>query len=62
MVGQVAYTLALLVTLAVLLPLGVPGWAMAVTSIFVAPVATTVAVYSVLAVGTRKKEGEVRSR
>ena len=62
MVGQVAYTLALLVTLAVLLPLGVPGWAMAVTSIFVAPVATTVAVYSALAVGARKKEGEVRSR
>ena len=54
MVGQIAYTVALFVTLAVLLPLGVPGWAMAVSAIFVAPVAATAAIYAALALGARR--------
>ena len=58
MAGQMAYTLALFVTLAILLPLGVPGWAMAVSAIFVAPVAATAAIYAALALGGRgTKEG-----
>ena len=47
--GQIAYTVSLFVTLAALLPLGIPGWAMAVTAIFVAPVCVTLAVYASLA-------------
>ena len=39
--GQIAYTVSLFATLAALLPLGVPGWAMAVAAIFVAPVCVT---------------------
>ena len=46
--GQVAYTAALFATLATMLPLGVPGWAMAVTAIFVAPTAATVSMYVAL--------------
>ena len=46
MAGQIAYTVSLFLVCAILLPLGVPGWAMAVTAIFVAPVcvATTIGV------------------
>ena len=46
MAGQIAYTVSLFLVCAVLLPLGIPGWAMAVTAIFIAPVcvATTIAV------------------
>ena len=44
--GQIAYTVSLFATLAALLPLGVPGWAMAVTAIFVAPVCVTLTVYA----------------
>ena len=44
---------SLFATLALLLPLGVPGWAMAVTAIFVAPVCVTLAVYAALAVSAR---------
>ncbi|MBQ6327991.1 MAG: hypothetical protein IJI35_03170 [Kiritimatiellae bacterium] len=58
MAGQMAYTLALFVTLAILLPLGVPGWVMAISAIFVAPVAATAAIYAALALGGRgTKEG-----
>ena len=58
MAGQMAYTLALFITLAVLLPLGVPGWAMAISAIFVAPVAATAAIYAALALGgSDTKEG-----
>jgi len=48
MSGQIGYTVALAATLAVLLPLGVPGWAMAVSAIFAAPVFATFCVYFVL--------------
>ena len=46
MAGQIAYTVSLFLVCAVLLPHGIPGWAMAVTAIFIAPVcvATTIAV------------------
>ncbi len=46
--GQIAYTVSLFATLALLLPLAVPGWAMAVTAIFVAPVCVTITVYAAL--------------
>jgi len=49
MSGQIAYTSALLATLAVTLPLGVPGWLMAVLAIFVAPACAGAAVYLYLA-------------
>ena len=45
MCGQISYTAALFLTLAVTLPLGVPGWLMAVTAIFLAPVSAGTAVY-----------------
>ena len=51
MAGQIAYTVSLLVTCAILLPLGCTGWKMAVTAIFVAPVCTIAAIYAVLAKG-----------
>ena len=46
--GQIAYTVSLFATLAALLPLGIPGWAMAVTAIFVAPICVTLTVYAAL--------------
>ena len=45
MAGQVGYFGALMISLAITLPLGVPGWAMAVTAIYVAPVVATIATY-----------------
>jgi hypothetical protein len=54
MAGQIAYTASLFVTLAVLLPLGVPGWAMAVSAIFVAPVAAAATIYVALAACARR--------
>lgn len=45
MVGQIAYTLSLFLVCAVLLPLGVPGWTMAISAIYAGPVAVTAAVY-----------------
>ena len=48
MAGQIAYTVGLFCTCAVLLPLGCAGWAMAVTAIFVAPVVATAAIYATL--------------
>lgn len=45
MKGQMAYTISLLIVCAVLLPLGVAGWAMAITAIFVAPMCVTATVY-----------------
>ena len=53
MAGQIAYTASLLVTLAALLPLGVPGWAMAVSAIFVAPVVAAATIYAALAISAR---------
>ena len=46
MAGQFAYFGALVVVLAATLPMDLPGWAMAVTAIYIAPVAATVATYA----------------
>ena len=46
--GQVAYTTSLFLVCAVLLPLGCPGWIIAISAIFVAPVCVTAAVYAAL--------------
>ena len=48
MAGQIAYTTSLFTVCSILLPLGVPGWAMAVTAIFIAPVCVTATVYVAL--------------
>ena len=53
MAGQIAYTTSLFMVCSILLPLGVPGWAMAVTAIFVAPVCVTATIYAVLMSGRR---------
>ena len=53
MAGQIAYTASLFTVCSILLPLGVPGWAMAVTAIFVAPVCVTATIYAVLMSGRR---------
>jgi len=45
MAGQIAYTAGLFCACALMLPLGVAGWKIAVTAIFIAPVCTTAAVY-----------------
>ena len=48
MAGQIAYTVSLFLVCAALLPTGCPGWVMAVTAIFVAPVSVTLTVYAAL--------------
>ena len=48
MFGQMAYTVSMLLVCAAMLPLGCPGWTIAITAIFVAPVCVTVAVYAAL--------------
>ena len=48
MAGQFAYFGTLVATLAVTLAAGMPGWAMAVTAIFISPVSATAATYAVL--------------
>ena len=48
--GQIAYTVSLFLVCAVLLPLGCPGWVIAITAIFIAPVCVSIAVYTALAV------------
>lgn len=50
MVGQIAYTVSLFIVCAAMLPLGCPGWAIAVTSVTLAPLCVTFAVYAALAV------------
>ncbi len=52
MAGQIAYSTSLLLVCAVLLPLGCPGWAMAITAIFVAPVCVCATIYAALGWGT----------
>ena len=60
MAGQIGYTLALFVTLAALLPFGVPGWAMAVSAIFAAPAfATAVIYFSLTTTPTQEKENMI---
>ena len=54
MAGQIAYTASLFTVCAILLPAGVPGWAMAVTAIYIAPVCVTATIYAVLAVERRR--------
>jgi len=44
MAGQIAYTATLFAVLAITLPLGITGWAMAVTAIMLAPAATSLTV------------------
>ena len=56
MAGQVAYFAALVAVLAVTLPMGIPGWTMAVVSIYIAPIAATAATYAGLAWGRRLKD------
>lgn len=46
MAGQFAYFFALVVVLAIMLPIGVPGWAMSVSAIYTAPVVATAATYA----------------
>lgn len=48
MAGQIGYTVTLFAVLAALLPLGIPGWVMAVTAVYTAPVFATVAIYAAL--------------
>ena len=55
MAGQIAYTASLFTVCSILLPLGVPGWAMAVTAIFIAPVCVTATIYAVL-MSTRRPQ------
>ena len=54
MAGQMAYTVSLFTVCAILLPMGVPGWAMAVTAIYVAPVCVTATIYAMLSVKGRR--------
>ena len=57
MAGQTAYTASLFTACALMLPAGVPGWAVAVTAIFVAPVCTAAVIYAVLSFkSTRRRE------
>lgn len=51
MYGQIAYTAALFLTCAALLPLGVPGWLMAVVAIHMGPIAVSLAIYATLRSG-----------
>ena len=46
--GQIAYTSSLFVVCATHLPLGCPGWAIALSAIFIAPVCVTITVYAAL--------------
>ena len=48
MAGQIAYTLGLFCACAVLLPLGCPGWAIALSAIYFAPICATAAIYGTL--------------
>ena len=57
MVGQIAYTVSLLLVCIALLPFGCPGWLMALISIFIAPMCTTAAVYVTLGRLSRDLKG-----
>ena len=54
MAGQIAYTVGLFCTCAILLPLGCAGWAIAVSAIYVAPICATAAIYATLHLGGRR--------
>ena len=55
MAGQIAYTASLFTVCSILLPLGAPGWAMAVTAIFIAPVCVTATIYAALKFPTERR-------
>lgn len=55
MAGQIAYTASLFTVCSILLPMGVSGWAMAVTAIFIAPICVTATIYAVLALKGRQQ-------
>ena len=44
--GQFAYTMSLLLVCAALLPLGFPGWTIAVSALIVAPVCVSIVIYA----------------
>ena len=48
MAGQIAYTASLFAVCSMLRPVGVPGWAMAVAAIFIAPICVTATIYVAL--------------
>ena len=48
MAGQIAYTIALVIVCAIMVPFGFAGWQVAVTSIFIAPICVTATVYAIL--------------
>ena len=48
MASQMAYTATLVTALSVMMPLGVPGWKMAVSAISIAPVAASAVLYAAL--------------
>ena len=48
MAGQIAYTAGLLLACLVLWPTGCPGWLLAVSAIYVAPMCATAAIYATL--------------
>jgi hypothetical protein len=56
MAGQIAYTVTLFTVCAILLPLGVPGWAMAVTAIYIAPVCVTVTIYAMISLPSHSQK------
>lgn len=61
MAGQIGYTVALLTTLSVLRPFGLPGWVMAIIAIFVSPAFAATSAYTVLAMRPLKIFG-IRER
>jgi hypothetical protein len=60
MAGQIAYTVSLFAVCTVLLPLGVSGWAMAVTAIYIAPVCVTATIYAMLAIRNPRRQSAMR--
>jgi hypothetical protein len=56
MAGQIAYTVTLFTVCAILLPIGVPGWAMAVTAIYIAPVCVTVTIYAMISLPSHSQK------
>lgn len=55
MYGQFAYTASLFAVCVVLLPAGVPGWAMAVAAIFIAPMCVTATIWLLLCCHARSR-------
>ena len=56
MAGQIAYTVSLFAVCSIMLPAGAPGWAMAVSAIFIAPVCVTATIYAALKIKTRRPQ------